>query len=122
MQNTDWGLFKIRFTSSGQIDLSGIDTGHMRLFVHGLLMYLMWCFLGIFLLASKRYFLVNWLPMHIAHMIVGTVVFIGSLFLGFKIIGYFAGHIQPDAHQIMGCLSLFFAAVSSILGVITSCL
>ena len=100
--------------------MTGIDTGHFRLFMHGLLMYLMWCFLGIFLLASKRYFKVNWLSMHIAHMIVGTGVFVGSVYLGFKIIRFFAGNIHPDVHQIMGCLSLFFSAVSSILGLITS--
>ena len=105
--NTDWGLFKIRYNSDGTVKLSPISTGHNRFVHHGSVMFGCWFFLGFLLLATKRYFKWYWLLMHIAHMIIGTFVFVVTFYMGFKVMEYFAFHIHPDYHQIMGVITLF---------------
>lgn len=49
-------------------------------------MHISWFVLGFFLLATKRYFRMNWLVMHIAHIIVGIIVFMVTTYFGLKII------------------------------------
>lgn len=87
MQNTDWGLFKIKFNSAdGLVDLTTISTGHHNFVLHGIVMYICWFVLGFFQLATKRYFRLNWLMMHIAHIIGGIVCFLATTYYGLKII------------------------------------
>ena len=97
-QNTDWGLFKIRYNRDGTINLTSISTGHHNFVFHGIVMQVCWFVFGFFLLASKRYFKANWLIMHILHIILGTIVFVVTTYFGVKIIQYFSWNIHPDYH------------------------
>jgi hypothetical protein len=74
------------------------------------------------LLATKRYFKWNWLVMHLAHIIIGLIVFIVTIYMGIQVMKYFAFHIHPDYHQIMGVITIFFSCVTSILGIVTALL
>lgn len=120
LQNTDWGLFKIRYNRDGTIDLSAISTGHHNFVFHGIVLYLCWFVFGFFILASKRYFRANWLIMHLLHIILGTIVFVVTSFFGIKIIGYFSWNVHPDYHQIMGVIILGLAGITSLMGIITT--
>jgi hypothetical protein len=119
-QNTDWGLFKIRYNRDGTVDLTGISTGHHNFVFHGIVMQVCWSLFGFFLLASKRYFRANWLLMHILHIILGTIVFVVTTYFGLKIIQYFSWNIHPDYHQIMGTIMLGFASLTSLIGIMTT--
>lgn len=117
MQNTDWGLFKITYNRDGTIALSSISTGHDNFVFHGLVMYTCWFWMGFFLLATKRYFRANWRIMHLIHIILGTTTFLVTTYFGLKIIEYFAWNVHPDYHQIMGCVLLVTAGITSIVGI-----
>lgn len=93
LQNTDWGLFKIRYNRDGTINLSTVSTGHGFFVFHGMMLYLCWFVFGFFQLASKRYWRLNWKLMHIAHITMGTFIFIVSTFFTLQIIAHFAWHI-----------------------------
>lgn len=86
VQNTDWGLFKIKYHSNGIVEVSDISTGHSRFVYHGGVMYVCWFIIGFLLLATKRYFKFNWLVMHISHLIMGVFVFVVTMYMGFKIL------------------------------------
>ena len=120
--NSDWGLFKIRVNSDGTINLQGIDTGHNRLFVHGMVLYSIWFVLGFALLFTKRYSKSRWMAMHLAHMIIGSVVFIVTLAMGFKILVFYKWNVHPDYHQIMGVVTLGFTPVASLTGIVAAIL
>jgi hypothetical protein len=96
--NSDWGLFKIKVGSDGNIKLTAIDTGHNRLAVHGVFMYTLWFVLGIVLLVTKRYIKSKWLAMHIAHIVVGLAVLLSTLGLGVKVLAFYNWHVHPDYH------------------------
>jgi len=96
--NTDWGLFKIRYNSDGTVKVWPISTGHFRFVLHGAIMYATWFILGLALLITKRYSKSNWLVMHIAHIIIGAVIFIVTSIAGFKVMQYFDYHLHPDYH------------------------
>lgn len=118
--NTDWGLFKMRYNSDGVVEVSGISTGHSRFVIHGSVMFFCWFFLGFLLLGTKRYFQWNWLAMHIAHLIMGTIVFVVTCFMGYKVISQFEFHVHPDYHQILGCITIAVMFVGSVLGIVTA--
>ena len=61
-------------------------------------MYATWFILGLALLITKRYSKSNWLVMHIAHIIIGVVIFIVTLIAGFKVMQFFDYHLHPDYH------------------------
>ena len=84
--NTDWGLFRIRYNSDGSVNLTPLSTGHSRFVFHGIVLYLTWFVLGFFLLATKRYFKFNWLVMHLAHLLVGMVVFVVTIAMGYQVL------------------------------------
>jgi uncharacterized membrane protein YvlD (DUF360 family) len=80
------------------VTTESISTGHVRFVHHGGILYFLWFFIGFLLLATKRYFKFNWLFMHLAHMILGTLVMVGTLVMAYRIFEQFAFHIQPDNH------------------------
>jgi hypothetical protein len=54
--------------------------------------------LGFTLLATKRYAKSRWLAMHIAHVIVGLIVFVVTMAMGAKILHFYKWHVHPDYH------------------------
>jgi len=118
-QNNEWGLFKIRYNRDGTINLSSISTGHNNFVFHGIVMYFCWFILGFLLLGTKRYFHFNWKLMHLAHIFLGTIVFVVSTFFGLKIIAHFAWNVHPDYHQFMGVGTIIFTIAQSLLGIVT---
>lgn len=98
VQNTDWGLFKIKYSRDGTVWLSEISTGHNNFVFHGLVMFGCWFLLGFAQLATKRYSRYNWRFMHLLHIIIGILIFVATTFYGLKIIEYFAWNVHPDYH------------------------